>query len=134
MTYNSEVIHEQGGSVLRIDSTGSISLQSGGTISGAGTIQSTGAVTLTGLLTATGGVTTASEVTATSITVLGNGVLMLGSNVRVMFAVSAAAPSGLPVSASPGAVFFRSDGANSAGYVNTSDGATGSVWTIFSEL
>ena len=32
MTYNSEVVHEQGGSVLRIDSTGSISLQAGGTI------------------------------------------------------------------------------------------------------
>lgn len=134
MTYNSEVIHEQGGSVLRIDSTGSISLQAGGTISGAGTIQSTGVVTLTGLLTATGGVTTTSEVTATSITVLGNGAFMLGSNVQVMFAVSAAAPSGLPVTASPGAVFFRSDGANSAGYINTGDDLASSAWTIFSEL
>lgn len=55
-------------------------------------------------------------------------------DVQIMWAASAAAPSGLPVSASPGAIFLRTDGANSAGYVNTSDGTSGSVWTIFSEL
>ena len=110
MTYNSLVLHEQGGSVLRVDSGGSISLQAGGAITGTGTV------------------------TAASITVSDSGAFQLGANVQVMFAASAAAPSGLPVSASPGAIFFRSDGANSAGYVNTSDGVSGSVWTIFSEL
>jgi len=128
MTYNSKVIHEQGGSVLRIDSGGSISVSAGGTISGAGTIQTTGQ------LNVTGGLTSSSEVSAASVTVQAGGAFFLGANVQVLFAASAAAPSGLPVSASPGAVFFRSDGANSAGYVNTSSGAAGSVWTIFSEL
>lgn len=120
MTYNSKILHEQGGSVLRVDSGGSISVQAGGTISGPGTLALTGAVTQTG------------AVTNASLTV--SNALFLGANVQVMFAASAAAPSGLPVSASPGAVFFRSDGANSAGYINTSDGTAGSVWTIFSEL
>lgn len=116
MTYNSKVLHEQGGSVLRVDSSGSISVQAGATISGAGTVNITGAVA------------------AASVTVNNGGAFMLGSNVQIMFAASAATPSGLPVSASPGTVFFVSNGALSAGYVNTSDGTTGSVWTIFSEL
>lgn len=122
MTYSIAVLREQGGSVLRVDSGGSISVSAGGTISGAGTIQTTGAATYTG------------GVTAASVTVSAGGAFMLGSNIQVMFAASAAAPSGLPVSASPGAVFFRSDGANSMGYINTSDGAAGSVWTAFPEL
>lgn len=126
MTYNSKVLHEQGGSVLRVDSGGSIQVNAGGTISGAGTFA------LTGALNANGGVNSTSNVTGASITA--TTAVWLGSNVQLMFAASAAAPSGLPVTASPGAVFFRSDGANSAGYVNTSDGTAGSVWTIFSEL
>ncbi|WP_455218606.1 hypothetical protein [Kaarinaea lacus] len=98
MGYNSLILNEQGGSVLRADSGALISLQSGASLS----------------LAAGAG-------------------LDLGV-VQIMWAASAAAPSGLPVTASPGAVFFRSDGANSAGYINTSDGTSGSVWTIFSEL
>ena len=137
MTYNSKVLLEQGGSVLRVDSGGSISLQDGGTISGAGTIQSTGDVTLAGLLTATGGVTTTSEVTATSITVLTGGAFYLGSNIQLRF-TAGGAPSDAPVQNDiPGTVLFRSAGANSEGYINTCDASgagTGSVWTAFNDL
>ena len=137
MTYNSKVLLEQGGSVLRVDSGGSISLQAGGTISGAGTIQVTGDVTLAGLTTATGGVTTASEVTATSITVLTGGAFMLGSNVQLRF-TAGGAPSDAPIQNDiPGTVLFRSAGANSEAYINTSDASgtgTGSIWTAFNAL
>lgn len=128
MTYNPAIYHQQGGSELTVGSTGSLVVAAGGTISGAGTIQTTGAITANGGITTTGATTTA------SLTVSNGGAFFLGSNVQIFWAASAAAPSGLPVSASPGAVFFRSDGANSAGYVNTSTGAAGSVWTIFAEL
>lgn len=136
MTYNSKVLLEQGGSVLRIDSGGSISLQSGGTIAGAGTIQTTGDVTLTGLLTATGGVATASEVSAASVTVQSGGAFMLGSNIQLLFHAGGA-PSDVPINAIPGTVLFRSAGANSEAYINDSDASgagTGSKWTAFNDL
>ena len=109
MTYNAEIIHEQGGSVLRIASGGSLTVDAGGTIA------------------VTGG-----TISAASLTIDTGGVLNLGAN-RVWFAASAAAPSGLPVTGTPGDIFFRIDAANSAGYINTSDGTSGSVWTIFGE-
>ena len=121
MTYNSVIHHEQGGSVLVVGSGGSLNVESGGTIAGAGT------------LAVTGGLTTTGAVEGASVTVTAGGVFSLGAN-RVWFATSAAAPSGLPVTGTPGDIFFRVDAANSAGYINTSDGTSGSVWTIFSEL
>lgn len=120
--YNANVIHEQGGSVLRVKSGGSISVSTGGVISGAGKISTTGDITTT------------SKVEGASLTVSAAGALYLGPSVQVMFAASTAAPSGLPVTASPGAVFFRVDGANSAAYMNTGDDLASSAWTIFSEL
>ena len=118
MTYNSVIHHEQGGSVLTVESTGSIAVAAGGTISGAGTIGLTGGITSTG------------NVTATSLTVeQTGGYVQLGTFVQIIFSASVEAPSALPWSASPGAVFFRSDGSMSMGYINTSDGESGSIWT-----
>lgn len=134
MSYNSRIVREQGGSVITVASGGSLSVVAGGTISGAGTFALTGAVTATGGITAAGGVNSTSNITGASLTVAPGGKFLLGSNIQVMFAASAAAPSGLPVSASPGAVFFRSDGANSKAYINTSTGTAGSVWTLIGEL
>ena len=115
MTYNSVIHHEQGGSVLVVGSGGSLNIEAGGKIAGAGGFALTGAIS------------------AASVTVNAGGVLSLGAN-RVWFAASTAAPSGLPVTGTPGDIFLRVDGANSAGYVNTANGVSGSVWTIFSEL
>lgn len=128
MTYNSRIVREQGGSVLTVASGGSLNVAAGGVLAGAGTIQSTGA------LTVSGGVNSASNVTGASVTVSAGGAFWLGSNIQIMFAASAAAPSGLPVTASPGALFLRSDGANSGAYINTSTGTAGSVWTLIGEL
>jgi len=127
MTYNAKIINEQGASVLRVDSSGSISVQAGGTISGAGTIQTTGAVTLTGAISLAGAILSTSEVTAASLTVSAGGMFMLGSNVQLQFAKTNSPPVTV---ASPGALFFRSDGSMSAVYVNTSDGTAGSVWVL----
>ena len=110
MTYNSVIYHEQGGSVLVVGSGGSLNIEAGGTFGGA-----------------------AGTVTAGSLTVSTGGVLNLGAN-RLWFAASTAAPSGLPVEGTAGDIFLRIDGANSAGYVNTGNGTSASVWTIFSEL
>ena len=127
MTYNAKIHHEQGGSVLTVQSGGSLNVEAGGTIAGAGTFAMTGAQTADGGLTSTG------TIEGASVTVTAAGVFSLGPN-RVWFATSSAAPSGLPVVGVPGDIFFRMNDANSAGYINTSDGVSGSVWTIFSEL
>lgn len=47
-------------------------------------------------------------------------------NTQILF--GAANPTGAAISASPGAVYFRSDGSASNFYVNVSDGTAGSVW------
>lgn len=108
MTYNSKIVLEQGGSVLRIASGGSLAVDSGGTVNlGAGTLP-----------IASGG----------SLTVATGGAVFLG-NVQLLFAASNSPPGGLPVSASPGSIFFRSDGSMSRLYINTSSGTAGSVWT-----
>ena len=123
MTYNAKIHHEQGGSVLTVESAGSIAVAAGGTISGAGTIS------LAGDLPAQEALTTTSLIVAQP-----NGAIQLGDFVQVMFNASATGPSGFPFTASPGAVFLRSDGADSGMYINTSDGTAGSVWKLVSEL
>ena len=89
MGYNSLVLNEQGGSVLRVDSSGKINAKSGA-----------------------------------SIVVDTGGAFFLGG-MQLMFAVTSSPPT---VSASPGSVFFRSDGSASNYYVNVSTGTAGSVW------
>ena len=117
MTYNSVIHHEQAGSVLTIASTGSIVVAAGGTITGAGTFGVSGDVSY-------------NTITATSLNVdQSGGAVQLGTYVQLFFNASTTSPSGLPVTASPGAVFFRSDGLQSSVYINTSDGVSGSVWT-----
>jgi hypothetical protein len=90
--YNSLILNEQGGSVLRADSGGKINVKSGA-----------------------------------SIVIDTGGAFFLGG-AQFIFAASAEGPAGLPVSASPGSVFFRSDGSASNFYINVSTGAAGSVW------
>ena len=126
MTYNAKIHNEQGGSVLTVQSAGSIAVAAGGTISGAGTIS------------LTGGATFAGAITTTSLTIdqpgENEGPVQFGTFVQIMFSAASVSPSDTPLTASPGAVYFRSDGANSAGYVNTGDDLASSSWTIFSEL
>ena len=98
--YNAKIYHEQGASVLRVESGGSIAVEAGGTIGNAGTV--TGAC-----------------VTATTR-------LSLGSNIELIWGKINTVPS---ISASPGSIFIRSDGSMSRLYVNVSDGGvSGSVW------
>ena len=113
MTYNSKVLHEQGGSVLRVDSGGSISVQAGGTISGAGTMALTGAVTHSSSVDNSGSLTLA-------------GAFFLGGCVQILFGYSVDAPT---VLALPGSIFFRSNGSVSNIYVNTGVDNAGSVWS-----
>jgi hypothetical protein len=69
-------------------------------------------------------------ITATSLNVdQSGGAMQLGTYVQVFFGAITTSPSGLPFTASPGAVFFRSHGSESSVYINTSDGISGSVWT-----
>jgi len=122
MTYNSIIHHEQGGSVLNVTSGGSISVAAGGTVSGAGTIALTGGITSTG------------NVTATSLTIgQTGGYVQLGTFVQVLFGAISTAPSESPnvITASPGAIFFRSDGSMSTGYVNTGMDLNSSKWASF---
>ena len=105
MTYNAKIYHEQGASVLRVESGGSIAIEDGGTIAGAGNI--TGAC-----------------ITPTTR-------LWLGSNIELMWGKINTTPT---PSASPGSIFIRSDGSMSRLYVNISDVTTGSVWKTASEL
>ena len=102
MTYNAKIYHEQGASVLRVESGGSIAVDAGGTIGNAGTV--TGAC-------------------VTAVTRL-----WLGSNIEFMWGQINTVPT---VSASPGSIFIRSDGSMSRLYINMSEGAegvSGSVW------
>lgn len=119
MTYNPKIYHEQGGSVFRVTSSGSVVVESGGQVNINNATLELGAGVVT---QASGGAVNSSG----SVNLLGYAAL--GSNIQLMWGASAAAPGGLPVSASPGAVFFRSDGANSNIYVNVSSGTAGSVW------
>lgn len=69
-----------------------------------------------------------------SLNVQSGGAFFIG-NVQFISAASNEGPGGLPVSASPGAIFIRSDGSVSNLYVNVSSGTAGSVWksaSIFS--
>ena len=109
MTYNAKIHHEQGGSVLQVESGGSINVQTGGKIAGAGAMVLTGAVE------------------AASVTVTAGGPLFLGT-VQFISATSSSPPGGAPVSAAPGSIFLRVDGSMSGLYVNISDGTAGSVW------
>lgn len=118
MTYNSKVLMEQGGSVLRVDSGGSISVQAGGTISGAGTIQ------LTGANLAAGGLTSTGAIEGASVTVTAGGPLFLGI-VQIIAAQNNSPPTTV---ASPGSLYLRSDGSMSNLYVNVGIGSAGSVW------
>lgn len=82
---NTKIYREQGGSVMRVGSSGSVVLEAGGQLK------------------------------------LGNTTLHFGT--------------GLPTfSASPGAVYFRSDGSISGIYSNRSTGTAGSVWKSASYL
>jgi hypothetical protein len=119
MTYNPRIYHEQGGSVFRVTSGGSLVYESGAQLNLNNATLELGAGTVT---QASGAALNSSG----SVSLLG--FAALGSNIQLMWGASAAAPGGLPVSASPGAVFFRSDGANSNIYVNVSSGTAGSVW------
>ena len=110
--YNTKIIREQGGSVLRINSAGSISVQAGGLISGAGGALLTGAIE------------------SASVTVTGGGPLFLG-NVQILSSASNGNPT---MTASPGSLFIRTDGSMSGIYVNISDGVSGSVWKTASGL
>ena len=112
--YNAKIYHEQGASVLRAESGGSIAVEAGATIAGAGTVN------------LSGGINTASNVTGASITAVTR--LWLGSNIEFMWGQINAVPT---VSASPGSIFIRSDGSMSRLYINMSEGAegvSGSVW------
>ena len=105
MTYNAKIIHEQGGSVLRIASGGSLIVDAGGTIAPTGTV----AVT--------------DQTVSGSLTV--NGAAFLGT-VQLLFGAITSPPV---VGAVPGSIYLRSDGSVSNMYVNVSTGAAGSVWT-----
>lgn len=119
MTYNAVIHHEQGASVLTIASTGSLVVEAGGTISGAGTFGISGDITY-------------NTITATSLNVDQGGAVQLGDYVQLFFNASTTSPSGLPVNASAGAVFIRSDGAKSNMYINISqDSADASAWSPF---
>lgn len=117
MTYNAKIHHEQGGSVLRAESGGSIAVESGATIAGAGTVN------------LSGGVNTASNVTGACITATTR--LWLGSDIQIMWGTIVEAPV---VVAGRGSLFIRSDGSMSRLYVNTGVDGAGSVWTTASEL
>jgi hypothetical protein len=121
MTYNPKIYHEQGGSVFRITSTGSLVVESGGQLNINNATLELGAGTVT---QASGGAFNASG----SITVVvGAGALFIG-NAQALYGASSTGPAGLPVSASPGSIFFRSDGSVSNIYINVSTGTAGSVW------
>ena len=107
MTYNSKILHEQGGSVLRVDSGGSIAVQAGGTISGAGTVSLTGGIA------------------AASVTVSAAGAFTV-NGIQILADAITSPPT---ESAVPGSIFLRSDGSVSNVYINTSTGAAGSVWS-----
>ena len=95
MSYDTQIVREQGGSVLRIDSQGKVNYLSGGSL----------------------------QVDSGADFSLGNTRFLFGSDTP---------PT---VSASPGAIYFASDGSASNLYVNVSSGTTGSVWkgaSIFS--
>ncbi len=105
--YNAKIHHEQGGSVLQVESGGSINIQTGGTLSAS-----------------------AATITAASLNITSGGPIFMGN-----LEFFAAASNGNPTAtASPGSIFIRSDGSRSGLYVNVSDGVSGSVWKTASEM
>ncbi len=101
--YNAKIIHEQGASVMTVQSAGSITIDSGGK------------VVLNGVLgVQTGG----------SIAIDSGGKIALGG-IELLFGTIIEAPT---VEGTPGSFFMRGDGSASNFYINTSDGTAGSVW------
>lgn len=140
MTFNTEVIHEPGGSVLRIASAGSLNVESGAGMTVAADQTVSGATTFSGAITATGAhsitsgtlkVSNASAVEIAADTSAATGAnssgigINFGGGVHVYVSRRTVAPT---ESASPGSLWIRSDGSKSALYVNISSGTTGSVW------
>ena len=112
---------EQGGSVLNVASTGSIVVASGGKVSVAGDLTVTGTFTNSGATTVPSAGTLAIS-SGGSVTVADGGGFSIGN---VGFSTGKNAPA---ATASPGAVYVRTDGSMSNFYINISSGTTGSIW------
>jgi len=128
MTNSIKIVREQGGSVLRLDSGASLSIAAGATISGAGTISLTGANTVAAnTLTVTAASATSIGTAASTSTGDDSSGIMINFANGVNFYVGRI--NEVPViTASPGALFLRSDGSVSGLYINRSSGVSGSIW------
>lgn len=131
MTYNTRIRLQQGGSEFSLASGASLNFEAGAVLGTSGTLNLSGgynlgqasAVALSGGLTTyqTGASLTINHSASDNSTFKMNG----PNSVSVFFNIGRDAPA---YSASPGAVYFRSDGSMSAFYFNISSGTTGSVW------
>ena len=125
------IYREQGGSVMRFDSTASLNVAAGGTIVNAGVLAQSGDISQTGgsniiasgaLVTVQSGGCLTNNVSgaeAQTVTIIGT------SGLKATLSIGRIAPVH---SASPGSLYVRSDGSMSNWYYNIADGTTGSVW------
>lgn len=109
-SYNSKIVNEQGGSKLTVRSGGSFGIDVGG----AGSISGTVTVYNGASVIFKDGASL--NFAGTPAITFGNTTLLFGTDIPTA------------ITASPGAVYFRSDGSISNIYVNTSSGTSGSVW------
>ena len=108
-SYNSKIVNEQGGSKLTVRSGGSFGIDVGG----AGSISGTVTVYNGASITIKDGASL--NFSGTPAIAFGNTTILFGTDIPT-------------ATASPGAIYFRSDGSVSNIYVNTSSGTSGSVW------
>jgi hypothetical protein len=133
MSYNSRLIMEQGASVFRVASGGSVTIDAGAAFNLAGTLNLTGTTNISGAsqLVASGGLL--------SVQAGGSLTVNQGASDTSTFRLNAS-PNTISIffnagrdvptySASPGSIYFRSDGSVSGMYWNISSGA-GSVWRL----
>jgi len=125
MPYTTVIYREQGGSVMRFDSTASLNVAAGGEFTMAGTLVQSGGSIIHNSATldsAQAGACRANYVTGAenqTITLIGT------SGIGATISAGRNAPVH---SASPGSLYVRSDGSVSNWYYNISSGTTGSVW------
>jgi adhesin HecA-like repeat protein len=124
--YNSRIIAEQGGSHFRVASGGSLTIEAGAQLTLNNGLNISGA----SLAVQSGGIETFQAGASLTINHGASDTSLWRLNaspnlVSIFFNAGRDVPT---YSASPGALYFRSDGSVSAMYWNISSGTTGSVW------
>lgn len=128
MTTNAKIILEQGGSVLRVASGGSITIESGGKFNLSGELAASGTLTIVGASMVVNDQASMTIKPGASAGDQPYSIMNMGNNQMWYAAGSSGSPTFL---ASPGDLAWVANSASTSLWANVSDGTAGSNWRAF---